>query len=77
LSDGFFGYSMLLPNKDLADSYQKVDVSGSYRFHRSVRWYISIENVLDQKYQPSPGFPALTAAFRTGVTLSVGGDRTP
>src|SRR5262249_2632743 len=77
LTDEFFGYSMLLPNKDLADGYQKVDLSASYRFHRTLRWYLSVENILNQDYQAVPGYPALTAAVRTGVTVSVGGSRTP
>jgi outer membrane cobalamin receptor len=75
LSDEFFGYSMLLPNKDLSAGYAKVDLSGSYRVHPMLRWFISLENVLNQEYQPAPGFPAIPAAIRTGVTLSVGGDR--
>jgi iron complex outermembrane receptor protein/vitamin B12 transporter len=77
LSDGFFGYSLLLPNKDLVAGYAKVDVSGSYRIVPMLRWYISVENVLNQAYQPSPGFPALPAAVRTGITVMLGGDKRP
>jgi vitamin B12 transporter len=75
LSDGFFGYSMLLPNQDLTPGYAKVDVSGAYRVHRLLRWHVSVENVLNRDYQPVPGFPALPATLRTGVTLLVGGRR--
>ena len=77
LSDGFFGYSLLLPNKDLAAGYQKVDVSGAYRLHPMLRWYISVENVLNQDHQASPGFPALPTAVRTGVSVLLGGNRRP
>lgn len=77
LLDSFFGNSMLLPNKDLHAAYQKVDVSGSYRLHRSVRWYASVENVLNQRYDVAFGFPALTRAVRSGVTISFGGDNNP
>ncbi|MEP7310863.1 MAG: TonB-dependent receptor [Acidobacteriota bacterium] len=77
LSDGFFGNSLLLPNKDLDAAYQKVDLSAAYRFHPMLRWYLSVENVLNQKYQAASGFPALPAAVRTGVTILVGGNRTP
>lgn len=73
LSDPYFGYSMLLPNKDLDAGYQKVDVSGSYRVHRLARWYISLENVLNEKYQAAAGYPALPATVRTGVTITLGG----
>lgn len=77
LSDGFFGYSLLLPNKDLAAGYSKLDLSGSYRIHPMLRWYLSVENVLNQEYQPASGFPAIPIALRTGVTLMLGGDRRP
>lgn len=77
LSDGFFEFSMLLPNKDLAAGYAKVDVSGSYRIHPMLRWFVSVENVLNQKYHPASGFPAIPAAVRTGVTVMLGGDRNP
>ena len=77
LSDGFFGYSLLLPNKDLAGGYAKVDVSGSYRIHPMLRWFISVENALNQEYQAVPGFPALPATVRTGVTVMLGGNRRP
>ena len=39
LLDAFFGNSMLLPNQDLHAAYQKIDLSGSYQFHRTLRWY--------------------------------------
>ena len=77
LSDGFFGYSLLLPNKDLAAGYAKVDLSGSYLIHPRLRWFVSVENVLNREYQNASGFPALPAAFRTGVTVMLGGDRKP
>jgi vitamin B12 transporter len=77
LTDGFFGNSMLLPNKDLDPAYQKFDVSGSYRIHPRVRWYLALENALDQRFEPVAGFPALPRSVRTGVTLTLGGNRTP
>ncbi len=39
---------MLLPNHNLDAAYQKIDLSGSYRILPSVRWYLSIENLLNQ-----------------------------
>ncbi len=50
---------MLLPNHDLTFGYQKIDLSGSYRIHPRVKWYATIENVLDQHYEPAFGFPSL------------------
>jgi iron complex outermembrane receptor protein/vitamin B12 transporter len=74
LSDGFFGNSLLLPNRDLDPAYQKLDVSASYRVHPRVRVYTSIENFLDQDYDASFGFPSLPLAARAGVRLTLGGD---
>ena len=74
LSDAFFGTSMLLPNRDLNGRYQKIDMSGSYRFYRSLTWYLSVENLLNQAYQPSLGFPGLSRSARTGMTVTLGGE---
>jgi vitamin B12 transporter len=68
-----FGNSLLLPNQDLNPGYQKVDVSGSYVFSRNVKWYATIENLLDEHYEAAFGFPALPFGIRTGVTVTVGG----
>ena len=73
LTDEFFGNSMLLPNHNLDDSFQKIDLSGSYAFQRRLRWYVTIENLLNQEYQAVAGFPALPATVRTGITLQFGG----
>ena len=73
LSDGYFGNSMLLPNKDLDAAYQKVDLSGSYRIVPRLRWYVSVENLFDQSYNATFGFPALPRGARTGVTVTFGG----
>jgi vitamin B12 transporter len=72
-SDIDFGNTLLLPNRDLDFGYQKIDVSGSYRIHPRVKWYATIENVLDQHYEPTFGFPGLPVNIRTGVTITVGG----
>ena len=74
LTDGYGGNSMLLPNHDLNPAYQKVDVSGSCRIHPRLRWYASVDNVLNQRYEAAFGFPALGRAARTGVTVILGGD---
>jgi iron complex outermembrane receptor protein/vitamin B12 transporter len=72
-SDANFGNSLLLPNEDLDGGYAKMDLSGSYAFHRSLKWYITVENFLDKHYEPAFGFPALPINVRTGVTVTVGG----
>ncbi len=74
LEDGFFGNSMLLPNHNLDAAYQKVDLSGSYQVLRRVRWYITIENLANQRYEAAFGFPALPRTVRTGATVVLGGN---
>jgi len=74
LDDEFFGYSMLLPNADLEAGYQKVDLSAGYRALKRLRVFTSIENLFDQDYDASFGFPGLGLAARVGVTVTVGGD---
>jgi iron complex outermembrane receptor protein/vitamin B12 transporter len=72
-SDINFGNTLLLPNRDLNFGYQKIDVSGSYRIHPRIKWYATVENVLDQHYEPTFGFPGLPINMRTGVAITVGG----
>ncbi len=69
-----FGNSLLLPNRNLDAAYQKVDLSGAYRVTRRVRATVSIENLLDQRYEAVFGFPALPLTARVGVRVLLGGD---
>jgi iron complex outermembrane receptor protein/vitamin B12 transporter len=73
LTDQSFGNSMLLPNKDLDAAYAKLDLSGSYQVHPRLRWYVSLENVTNARYEPVFGYPALPITVRTGATVTVGG----
>jgi iron complex outermembrane receptor protein/vitamin B12 transporter len=73
LSDGFFGNSLLLPNRNLDPAYQKVDLSGSFKLHPRASVYASIENILDKHYDASFGFPSLPRAARVGLRVMVGG----
>jgi iron complex outermembrane receptor protein/vitamin B12 transporter len=74
LFDSSFGSTMLLPNRNLGESYQKIDVSGSYRLSRHLQLYSAIENLASQHYDPAPGFPALPFNFRGGIRLTLGGE---
>ncbi len=75
LFDSSFGSTMLLPNRNLAEAYQKIDVSGSYRLNRYLQIYSAVENLASQHYDPAPGFPALPFNFRGGIKLTLGGER--
>jgi iron complex outermembrane receptor protein/vitamin B12 transporter len=76
LFDPSFGAGMLLPNRNLAGAYQKIDVSGSYRLNRYLQFYSAIENLASQHYDPAPGFPALPFNFRGGIKVTLGGEAT-
>ncbi|HUE42147.1 MAG TPA: TonB-dependent receptor [Candidatus Sulfotelmatobacter sp.] len=74
LSDGFFGTTMLLPNRNLQDAYQLVALNARYGFNSHITGYVSATNLLSQHYQEVIGFPALPFAFRLGVKFTFGGD---
>ena len=74
LSDADFGNSMLLPNQDLAFGYQKVDLSGAYQVHPRVRGYVTLENLFNEEYEASFGFPALPLTARVGFRVTLGGE---
>jgi iron complex outermembrane receptor protein/vitamin B12 transporter len=74
LEDGYFGNTMLLPNRNLAPGYQKIDLSGSYALNPHVKIYTSIENLLSEHYQSVFGFPAAPFEIRSGVTFTLGGN---
>jgi hypothetical protein len=38
-----------------------------------LRWYLTLENLLNRKYEAASGFPALPATVRTGVSIGFGG----
>ncbi len=73
LEDGFFGNSMLLPNRNLAYAYQKFDLSMAYAFKPYISVYTSIENLFSQHYDAAFGFPSLPFTIRTGIRFTLGG----
>jgi iron complex outermembrane receptor protein/vitamin B12 transporter len=72
-ADQHFGNTLLLPNQDLNFGYAKVDVSSCVQLLPRVKWFATIENLLDDDYQAAFGFPALPINFRTGIALQFGG----
>jgi len=74
LDDQFYGNTLLLPNRDLNPSYQKIDLSGRYAATKWVSIYTSMENIFSEHYQPAFGFPALPFTIRAGLTFTIGGD---
>jgi iron complex outermembrane receptor protein/vitamin B12 transporter len=74
LFDPSFGPGMLLPNRNLQQGYEKLDLSASYRINRYVELYSLVQNLASQRYDPIIGFPALPLSFRSGVRFTVGGE---
>jgi iron complex outermembrane receptor protein/vitamin B12 transporter len=74
LEDSSYGNSMLLPNRNLDPSYQKVDLYGSFRLSKRVSAYTNIENLLNQHYSEAFGYPALPFTVRAGMQFRFGGE---
>jgi vitamin B12 transporter len=75
LYDGYFGNTMLLPNRNLAGAYEKFDLSAAYNLRPYLTVYTSIENLFSDHYDAVFGFPALPFAIRSGVRFTFGGAR--
>jgi iron complex outermembrane receptor protein/vitamin B12 transporter len=74
LYDANFGNSLLLPNRNLLGSYQRIELCGGYQASRRVNVYANVQNLLSEHYQEAFGYPALPLTFRAGVKLSFGGE---
>jgi len=74
LSDPDFGPTMLLPNRNLDGSYERLDLSGSYQVTSRLSAYAYIQNLLSEHYVQAFGFPALPFTFRAGIKVTFGGE---
>jgi iron complex outermembrane receptor protein/vitamin B12 transporter len=74
LVDSNFGTSMLLPNRNLLGSYQRLELGGSYQATSRINVYTNIQNLLSEHYFEAFGYPSLPLTFRSGIKLSFGGE---
>lgn len=74
LVDTYFGNTLLLPNRNLDSSYQKVDLYVSYQLAKHITAYSSLQNMLNQSYQEVYGYPALPLTVRGGMKFTFGGE---
>jgi iron complex outermembrane receptor protein/vitamin B12 transporter len=65
---------MLLPNRNLEQGYQRIDLSGGYQVNRFLQIYTAMGNVLNEHYSEVFGYPSLPFTFRSGIKLTFGGD---
>ena len=74
LSDAGFGNSLLLPNRNLDGSYQRVELGGGYQLTPRLQIYTNIQNLFSEHYYEAFGYPALPLTFRSGIKLNFGGE---
>jgi vitamin B12 transporter len=72
--DANFGQTMLLPNRNLDGSYERLDLSGGYQVTSRLTAYANIQNLLSEHYVQAFGFPALPFTFRSGIKITFGGE---
>ena len=74
LTDSNFGNSLLLPNRNLLGSYQRLELGGGYQVSTRVSLYANVQNLLSEHYEEAFGYPALPLTFRSGVKVNFGGE---
>ena len=67
------GTTLLLPNRNLAGAYQRIDLTANYQVSRYVAVEGNIQNLLTERYNEAFGYPALPFMFRLGLKFSLGG----
>jgi vitamin B12 transporter len=68
------GTSLLLPNRNLAGAYQRIDLTANYQISRYVASEANFQNLLSEHYNEAFGYPALPFMFRLGLKFSLGGE---
>ncbi|MGH9791679.1 MAG: TonB-dependent receptor, partial [Candidatus Acidiferrales bacterium] len=54
--------------------FARVDFTGSYRLRRGVTLFGRIENLFNERYEETIGFPAYGRHFRLGARLTLGAE---
>ena len=74
LTDSNFGNGLLLPNRNLLGSYERLQLGGGYQLTPRLNLYANAQNLLSEHYYEAFGFPSLPITFRTGIKLNFGGE---
>lgn len=74
LTDSNFDNTLLLPNRNLDGSYQRLDLVSSYQASRCVTIQANFQNLLNEHYSEAFGYPSLPFTFRAGIKLNFGGE---
>ena len=68
-SNAAFNNSLLLPNRNLAFGYAKLDASFTYQLHPSIAVFSQAENLLNQQHLGAFGYPGLPLTIRAGFKV--------
>lgn len=74
LSSPNYGNELLLPNRNLDGSYQRLELGGGYQLTPRLNLYSNIQNLLSEHYFEAFGYPALPLTFRSGIKFNFGGE---
>jgi vitamin B12 transporter len=72
--DPNYGNSLLLPNRNLDGSYQRLELTSDYRINSHLTTYADLQNLLNEHYFEAFGYPALPFTVRGGLRLTFGGE---
>jgi iron complex outermembrane receptor protein/vitamin B12 transporter len=67
LFDANYGYSLILPNRNLDWGYAKLDLGGSYKLLKWLNVYAQAENLTDNQHIAPVGYPSLPFTLRSGL----------
>jgi len=67
------GNSLLLPNRNLDYSYEKVNLGVSYKINSWLGFYTQTTNLFNQSHIAPIGYPSLPLTVQAGVKVAVGG----
>jgi vitamin B12 transporter len=71
-SDANFGYSLLLPNRNLDFGYSSVNAGGTYHVSPRIGVYTRLENVASQQHISPVGYLSTPMTLRGGVKITLG-----
>lgn len=72
--DANFGTTLLLPNRNLDPSYQRLNLSLDYAATKRISIFTSFQNLLSQQNSETFGYPAEPFTFRSGIHITLGGE---
>jgi iron complex outermembrane receptor protein/vitamin B12 transporter len=69
LYDSNYGYSLILPNRNLDSGYAKLDLGASYKLLSWLKVYGQMENLTNNRHIAPVGYPSLPFSVRAGLRI--------